>query len=59
VECDGTRGFLDYEDVDDMRHEGAHGCIIDTVDRGAVSGLHDEWSPHGHQKGGNEEHDDH
>jgi hypothetical protein len=35
VECDGQRRFLCDEHVDDMRHEGAHGRVIDTVDRGS------------------------
>ena len=35
VECDGKRRFLRGQNVDNMRHEGAHGRVIDTVDRGS------------------------
>ena len=34
VESDGKRRVLCDQDVDDMCHEGAHGGVIDTVDRG-------------------------
>jgi hypothetical protein len=34
VECDGKRRFLRGQNVDYMRDEGAHGRVIDTVDRG-------------------------
>jgi len=35
VECNGKRRFLCDQYVDDMRHERAHGRVIDTVERGS------------------------